>query len=115
MKERVEINGASRDVLELTRDEVRKNGVSVLTHFAGALADYPSRSGATTASNPQFDYPRCGGNEQHDGGTHARAAHLDDDTDAYQMHDQREFLISSATSDLWVCWAGRAHAVASSD
>jgi len=31
----VEINGASRDVLELTRDEVRKNGVSVLTHFAG--------------------------------------------------------------------------------
>jgi C4-dicarboxylate-specific signal transduction histidine kinase len=33
-KERVEINGAIRDVLELTRDEVTKNGVSVLTHFA---------------------------------------------------------------------------------
>jgi C4-dicarboxylate-specific signal transduction histidine kinase len=30
----VEINGAIRDVLELTRDEVTKNGVSVLTHFA---------------------------------------------------------------------------------
>ncbi len=33
-KERVDINGAIRDVLELTRDEVTKNGVSVLTHFA---------------------------------------------------------------------------------
>jgi C4-dicarboxylate-specific signal transduction histidine kinase len=33
-KERVEINRAIRDVLELTRDEVTKNGVSVLTHFA---------------------------------------------------------------------------------
>jgi C4-dicarboxylate-specific signal transduction histidine kinase len=33
-KERVEINGAIRDVLELTRDEVTKSGVSVLTHFA---------------------------------------------------------------------------------
>lgn len=33
-KERVEINGAIRDVLELTRDELTKNGVSVLTHFA---------------------------------------------------------------------------------
>jgi C4-dicarboxylate-specific signal transduction histidine kinase len=33
-KERVEINGAIRDVLELMRDEVTKNGVSVLTHFA---------------------------------------------------------------------------------
>ena len=33
-KEPVEINGAIRDVLELTRDEVTKNGVSVLTHFA---------------------------------------------------------------------------------
>src|SRR3954447_10463962 len=28
------------------------------------------------------------------------------------MHDQREFPISSAASDLWICWAGRAHAVA---
>ena len=28
------------------------------------------------------------------------------------MHVQREFLISSAASDLWVCWAGRAHAAA---
>ena len=28
------INGAIRDVLELTRDEVTKNGESVLTHFA---------------------------------------------------------------------------------
>ena len=33
-KEPVEINGAIRDVLELTRDEVTKNGVSVLAHFA---------------------------------------------------------------------------------
>jgi hypothetical protein len=32
---------------------------------------------------------------------------------AYRMHVQREFLISSAASDLWVCWAGRAHAAAS--
>jgi len=32
---------------------------------------------------------------------------------AYRMHVQREFLISSAVSDLWVCWAGRAHAAAS--
>jgi hypothetical protein len=31
----------------------------------------------------------------------------------YQMHIQTEFLISSGASDLWVCWAGRAHAVAS--
>lgn len=30
----MEINGAIRDVLKLTRDEVTKNGVSVLTHFA---------------------------------------------------------------------------------
>ena len=30
----MEINGAIRDVLELTRDEVTKNGVSVLTQFA---------------------------------------------------------------------------------
>ena len=33
-KERVEINGAIRDVLELTRGEATKNGVSVLTQFA---------------------------------------------------------------------------------
>jgi len=46
-------------------------------------------------------------------GTHARAALLDDDTSAYRMHVQREFPISSAASDLWVCWAGRAHAVGS--
>ncbi len=32
---------------------------------------------------------------------------------AYRMHVQREFPISSAASDLWVCWAGRAHAAAS--
>ncbi len=43
-KERAEINGAIRDVLELTRGEATKNGVSV--------------SGATAASNPQFDYQR---------------------------------------------------------
>jgi C4-dicarboxylate-specific signal transduction histidine kinase len=30
----MEINGAIRDALELTRDEVTKNGVSVLTRFA---------------------------------------------------------------------------------
>ena len=35
-KEPVEINGAIRDVLERTRDEVAKNGASVLTHFAGS-------------------------------------------------------------------------------
>jgi hypothetical protein len=33
-KEPVEINGAIRDVLERTRDEVAKNGASVLTRFA---------------------------------------------------------------------------------
>jgi nitrogen-specific signal transduction histidine kinase len=33
-KERGEINGAMRDVLELTRDEATKDGVSVLTHLA---------------------------------------------------------------------------------
>ena len=33
-KERVEINGAIRDVLELTRGAATKNGVSVLTRFA---------------------------------------------------------------------------------
>lgn len=33
-KERVEINGAIRDVFELTRDQTTKDGVSVLTHFA---------------------------------------------------------------------------------
>jgi hypothetical protein len=32
---------------------------------------------------------------------------------AYRMHVQREFPISSVASDLRVCWAGRAHAVAS--
>jgi hypothetical protein len=31
----VEINGTIRDVLKQKRDEVTKNGVSVLTHFAG--------------------------------------------------------------------------------
>jgi hypothetical protein len=60
----VEINGAIRDVLKQTRDEVTKNGVSVLT-LRRALADCPSRSGATTASNPQFDYQRRGGSERH--------------------------------------------------
>ena len=39
-KERVEINGAIRDVLELTRGEVTKNGVFVLTQFA-ELPDCP--------------------------------------------------------------------------
>jgi C4-dicarboxylate-specific signal transduction histidine kinase len=33
-RERAEINGAIRDVLELTRGEATKNGVSVLTQFA---------------------------------------------------------------------------------
>jgi signal transduction histidine kinase len=33
-KERAEINGAIRDVLELTRGEATKNGVSVRTQFA---------------------------------------------------------------------------------
>ena len=33
-KERAEINGAIRDVLELTRGEAAKNGVSVRTQFA---------------------------------------------------------------------------------
>ena len=33
-RERVEINGAIRDVLELTRSEATKNGVSVRTQFA---------------------------------------------------------------------------------
>jgi C4-dicarboxylate-specific signal transduction histidine kinase len=33
-RERVEINGAVRDVLELTRSEATKNGVSVRTQFA---------------------------------------------------------------------------------
>jgi C4-dicarboxylate-specific signal transduction histidine kinase len=33
-KERVEVNGVIRDVLELTRGEATKNGVSVLTRFA---------------------------------------------------------------------------------
>ena len=32
---------------------------------------------------------------------------------AYRMHVQTEFLISSAASDLWVCWAGHARPVAS--
>jgi C4-dicarboxylate-specific signal transduction histidine kinase len=61
-KERVEINGAIGDALELTRDEVTKNGVSVPTHFAEPSPTV--RSGATTASNPQFDYQCCRGNEQ---------------------------------------------------
>ena len=30
----MEINGAIRDVIELTRDEATKKGVSILTHFA---------------------------------------------------------------------------------
>ena len=34
-RERTEINGAIRDVLELTRGEATKNGVSVRTQFAG--------------------------------------------------------------------------------
>ena len=38
MKERVEINGASRDVLELTRDEVRKSGARVFWRLRDALA-----------------------------------------------------------------------------
>jgi len=58
-KERVEINGAIRDVLELTRDEVT-----------------PRVRRA----------PRC---LSKTGGTHARTALLDDDTPAYRMHDQR--------------------------
>jgi C4-dicarboxylate-specific signal transduction histidine kinase len=36
-KEPVKINGAIRDVLELTRHQVTKNGVSVPTHFAEPL------------------------------------------------------------------------------
>ena len=47
-------------------------------------------------------------------GRNARAhSALDDDTSAYRMHVQREFPISSAASDVCACWAGRAHAVAS--
>lgn len=59
----MEINGAIRDALKQRRDEVtRRISADALRR---ALADCPSRSGATTTSNPQFDYQRCGGNERH--------------------------------------------------
>ena len=110
----MEINGASRDVLELTRDEVRKNGVSVLTHFAGPSPTIQADQVQLQQVILKLIIRAVEAMSSMTAGR-TRAAHLDDDTDAYQMHDQREFLISSATSDLWVCWAGRAHAVASSD
>jgi hypothetical protein len=59
----VEINGAIRDVLKQTRgDEKRCVSADALRR---ALADCQSRSGATTASNPQFGYQRRGSNERH--------------------------------------------------
>ena len=64
-RERAEINAAIRDVLELTRGEATKNGVSGADAVRRAIAGCPSRSGATAASNPQFDYQRRRGNEQH--------------------------------------------------
>ena len=44
-KDRVEINGAIREVIELTRGEAVKNGVSVRTQLADELAAHSRRSG----------------------------------------------------------------------
>jgi C4-dicarboxylate-specific signal transduction histidine kinase len=62
-RERAEINGAIRDVLELTRAE-EKRRISP-DAVCRAIAGCPGRPDATAASNPQFDYQRRRGNEQH--------------------------------------------------
>jgi hypothetical protein len=63
-KERVDINRAVRDVLELTRGELTKKPRISANEVRGAIAGCPSRSGATAASSPQFDYQRSRGNQQ---------------------------------------------------
>jgi hypothetical protein len=56
-KNRLEINGAIREVIALTREEAVKNGVSVQTELAGCLpviqGDRP-----TATSDPQLDHQR---------------------------------------------------------
>jgi hypothetical protein len=86
----VEINGAIRDVLELTRDEVTKSGAYVFESLRRdgkrVMAKCPFMC-SYAARHPEYA-PLLEGLSK-TGGTHARTALLDDDIPAYRMHDQR--------------------------
>ena len=62
--ERVDINAAIREVIELTRSEAIKNGVSVRTELAEGLPPIHRRSGRTATSDPQLDPQRLRGHER---------------------------------------------------
>ena len=57
-KDRVDINEAIREVIELTRGEAAKNGVSVQTALAEGLPPIRRRSRATATGDPQLDRQR---------------------------------------------------------
>ena len=63
-RDRLEINGVIREVIELTRDEAQKNGVAVRTQLAEGLPLISRRSGPTSASDPQLDRQCRAGDEQ---------------------------------------------------
>ena len=63
-KDRLDINEAIREVIELTRGEAVKNGVSVQTATRGGLAAHPRRSGPAATSDPQPDHQRRRGHER---------------------------------------------------
>ena len=63
-KDRVDINEAIREVIELTRGEAVKNGVSVQTQLAEGLPLIEGRSGSAAAGDPEPDRQRRRG---HDG------------------------------------------------
>ena len=54
----LEINGAILEVIELTRGEAVKNGVSVQMQLADGLAAGSRRSGATATSDAELDHER---------------------------------------------------------
>jgi hypothetical protein len=98
-------------VFDLTRDEVTKVGVSVVTHVVEA-------SPIVQEDRVQLQQvilkliARSSMADRRRGGTQASTAPLGEDTLRYRMHVQMEFPIPSAASDLWVYWAGQAHAAA---
>ena len=68
-KERLDINEAIREVIELTRGEAQKNGVAVRTQLADGLPLDSRRSGPTAASDPQPDRQCRAGDEQRQRGS----------------------------------------------
>ena len=58
-KDSVDINEAILEVIELTRGEAVRTGVSVQTQLADGLPSHSRRSGPTATSDPQPDHERC--------------------------------------------------------